>query len=123
MSKIYTLLALVIVLSLVSAGSALARDGQGLAGNSNSAFKASSSGDNRNSVVISGLTDYRQDDPAASGENARILVTGPLPEAMAKSYKAGTLIGGFIGTESEGAVRANPELGEYGPVLPVGAAF
>ena len=136
MNKIYTLLALALVLTLVSAGNTWAKGGGGLAGKATTAFKnvpfnyeigpahpEDWAAIGRKAVDVSRLTDYRQDDPVDSGENARILELGPFPEAMAKAYNEGTLMGSFIGTESEGWVRANPELGEYGPILPVGAAF
>ena len=136
MKRINSILALALVLSLISAGSALARDGEGLAGNASSEFKMVNFNYElgpahaeefamigRDAVDVSSLTAYRQDDPVESGANARILEMGPFPEAMAKAYNEGTLMSSFIGTESEGWVRANPELGEYGPVLPVGAAF
>lgn len=133
MNKIYSLLALALVLTLMSSGSALA----GKAGlNGSSSFKnvpfnyeigpahaADWAAIGRHAAEVAPLTAYRQDDPANAGENARVLALGPFPEGMEKSYNQGTLMTGFIGTESEGWVKMNPELGEYGPVLPVGAAF
>ena len=135
MMKIYSVLALFLVLALISTGSALARDGEGLAGNASSSFSANYNNEmgparaedfammGMDARTVSRLTAYRQDDPVNSGENARVLAMGPFPEAMEKSYNEGTMIGSFLSTESEGWVRANPELGEYGPNMRVGTAF
>jgi hypothetical protein len=134
MNKIYSLLALALVLTLISAGSALAREGAGLNGTSSfkdvdfnyeigPAHAEDFAAYGRKAVDVARLTDYRQDDPVAAGENAAVLALGPYPEAIEKAYNQGTLIGSFLSTESEGWVRANPVLGEYGPMLPVGAAF